>query len=202
MRVHPWLCCAAAVACHPAGTAKPPRAHESSDAGCARRLVTEQGVRGVIFDASCAPDVARWLKANVRDESRYFVPSTDEIHELELRLRQALEHAIEEPDTVYVLPADPRERSEALWGVRGALREILNHYAEYRRQYAGVVSNAGARRVLVSSFPETHAGERDDSAWTVRWLGDAVDDGGASYWRIQYDLASGTFSFFDLNGSA
>jgi hypothetical protein len=159
-------------------------------------------VRGAVFDASCRPELARWLSANVRDVVGYFVPTDAQIRGLEVRLRHALEAALSVPDGLYDFPSDASERREALWGAEGVLREILQRYPDYRRQYAGAVLRGGARCVLASSFPELRGPEPDEFAnWTTQWLADAVDDGGAWFWRIQYDVATGVFSHFDVNAS-
>jgi hypothetical protein len=166
--------------------------------------VSTERVRGVIFDATCTQDVADYLRARTGGgTSGYFAPSVEQVRAFELRLRPALERGRAEPETLLPMPADREQRADMRWGVRSALDEILAQYARYRRQYAGVVLASGAWRVLASSFPEARVGERDEFPdWTTRWLGDAVDDGGADYWRIQYDLVSGRFSAFDVNGSA
>jgi hypothetical protein len=166
--------------------------------------VNAERVSGVIFDATCTQDVADYLRARTgAGASDYFAPSVEQVRALELRLRSALERGRAEPETLLPIAGDREQRADMRWGVRGALDEILAHYARYRRQYAGVVLTGGVRRVLASPFPEARAGERDEFPdWTTRWLGDAVDDGGADYWRIQYDVSSERFSAFDVNGSA
>jgi hypothetical protein len=56
------------------------------------------------------------------------------------------------------------------------------------------------RRVVVNSFPEAKGGDVDEFAdWKESWVD--VDDGGSSFWSIEYDVASGRFLDFDVNAA-
>jgi hypothetical protein len=159
-------------------------------------------VRGVIFAEACGPAFADELRY-AADEAviGYFQPTPALIQTLELRLRPALELGLKKPESVTRMPTTAEDRAEVSWGLSSAIAEILEHFAEYRRQYVGIVVRGGARRVLVNCFPEVDADGKDEFPdWTERWIDD-VDDGGELFWRIQYDAASGRFLGFDINAS-
>jgi len=55
--------------------------------------------------------------------------------------------------------------------------------------------------VLVNFFPEVDTDGRDEfSDWTARFV-DYVDDGGAQFWHIEYDVAAEKFVGFSFNPS-
>ena len=198
------------IACQPAesagsrgSTAATLPAHGSGRAqGCPTELVGERPARGVIFTDVCTTALASSVKRAVDGEVvGYFRPTAALIQTLESGLRPALELGRTRPESLRRMQLPPEEREEEVWGVREALGEILKDLAAYRRQYVGIVVRGGARRVLVNFFPEVAADGRDDFPdWTVRFV-DYVDDGGAQFWKIEYDAGSGKFHGFDWNPS-
>lgn len=161
-----------------------------------------RSVRGVIFTDVCTPELARSVENAAHEKViGYFRPTAALIETLETRLRPALRLAQKKPGTLYRLSADAERRAEEEWGVRGALAEILPQLDAFRRQYVGIVVQGGARRVLLNCFTDLAGDGRDEFPdWTERFI-DHVDDGGPSFWRIQYDIASGRFLGFDWNPS-
>jgi hypothetical protein len=155
------------------------------------------GARGVIFDPSCSASFAPEMRLYDDDVVGYWPPPLAVIDLLEAGLRPALESGRSKPESVALMPSDPEDRAEAAWGISGAIEEILAHFRDYRRQYAGIVVRGGARRVLVNSFREDVRGEFPN--WNTVWV--EVDDGGASFWRIEYDVGSGRFLGFEMNPS-
>jgi hypothetical protein len=204
--------CLLLIACQPAQTvgpgrsaasAKPLAPEAAATEACASELVTVEAVRGVIFDAACAPAVARSVRNRADDTViGYFRPTVAQIRALEVHLLPALELGRSKPETLSRMPAGAEDRAEWSWGASGAIAEILQHFAEYRRQYVGIVVQGGARRVFVNCFLEGQVDGRDDfPSWKVRLI-DYVDDGGAEFWSIEYDVASGRFLGFNINPSA
>src|SRR5262245_1891569 len=144
MRSSSWVLCCLLAACKPqpvaavsgAGSSVGPQ-RAATSASCVPRIVSAERLRGVVFDASCTPELARRLsRPNVTGS---FVPTDEQIHALEAGLRPALERELAEPGTLYGLPDGAEDRREAVWGLRDALHEILEHYVRYRRQYVGIV---------------------------------------------------------------
>ncbi|HTE05674.1 MAG TPA: hypothetical protein VK824_05710, partial [Planctomycetota bacterium] len=77
---------------------------------------------------------------------------------------------------------------------------ILDNLADYRRQYIGVVTPAGSRRVLLNNSPGGQHGPYDSpDDW--QYVVD-VEDGGYWHWRIQFDVESEEFVEFNSNGYA
>jgi hypothetical protein len=190
------------MACQPAPLSGPTElAVGAPPQACATELVTMKPGRGVIFGNVCSSDMARSIQyAADAEVAGYFSPTAAMITTLESRLRPALELGREKPETLYRLSTNAEDRAEESWGVRGALAEILQRF-EFRRQYVGIVVGGGARRILVNCFPEVEPGKQDEFAdWTRSWQ-DSVDDGGAEFWRIQYDLTMGQFLGFNINPS-
>jgi len=190
------------VACHRSPQSSPATSDRKE---CAGQHVTTSAIRGVIFSEVCGP--AFGLGPGVRGATGdavigYWQPTTVTIEALEARLRPALEVGRTRPESLARMPRDAQDRAEAVWGLKAAIGEILAHFGKFRRQYIGIVVRGGGRRVLVNCFPEVAPGAHDDSPdWQKRWFDD-VDDGGASYWRIQYDVSLGRFLGLDVNASA
>jgi hypothetical protein len=159
--------------------------------------VTSHGARGVIFAPSCAAEFGSAWQRFGDPVIGYWQPPATVIDALEASLRPALESGRSKPESVARMSRDARDRAEEAWGIFGAIEEILAHFGEYRRQYAGIVVRGGARRVLVSCFREDVP--REFPHWDTQWV--EVDDGGASFWRIQYDVDSGRFLGFEMNPS-
>lgn len=128
----------------------------------------------------------------------YWTPTRDMVESLEARLRSALEHAREVPESLDRLCKGHPQRAAY---VSREIGGILARLGEYRRQYIGVVLVGGRRRILVNCFPGSGT-DSDDSYgyWKAQWV--LVDDGGNWYWRIQYDAERNEFAEFDSNGNA
>jgi hypothetical protein len=149
-------------------------------AGCRNSLplVTIHGVRGVVLPSAVA---RRDLSLRRKDVEDFWVPSEDDVAELEGGLHDALKGRLA---GVTAEPPSPDRDAEI-----AALEHVLQHQAESLRQYAGIVVN-GSRRVLVNAFPEDTYCYRDTLV--------VVDDGGPWFWRIQYDVKLGQFLHFEF----
>jgi hypothetical protein len=151
---------------------------------CANTLpvVTIRGTRGVVLPSTVARRDLSLLRKDVED---YWVPSEDDVGELEASLRDAvktrLAEATREP------PSAARDADVS------ALTHIGEHLGEYVRQYAGIVVN-GNRRVLVNAFPEDTYCYRDQLI--------VIRDGGAWFWTIQYDVKLHQFLHWGLTGNS
>lgn len=191
---------AVCTACQSAATA--PRAGQitappsaSARAACTHELTTVHGISGVIFGPGC-PDSAQGPRSPSGDSIQgYWQPTRADIDRIEASLRPTLERGLKHPEAVVDPPADEDARSN----IPLQISEVLGSYARYRRQYVGIVVGT-ARRVLVSSFLEPTPATPEFPDWTTRWVD--VDDGGTEFWRIEYDVASGRFSGFEVNASA
>src|SRR5262249_8212007 len=126
----------------------------------------------------------------------YWTPSSMDVQRLESGLLPALELGVDRPERVdrYSNDRPPRKAF-----VARTIRHIIDRLDQYARQYIGIVDSHGARKVLVNCFPApgSEAPPLSD-AWRHQVI--SVLDGGSSYWRIQYDVASGQYEEFDVNG--
>jgi hypothetical protein len=194
------------IGCHPSLQSSPGTGPSHAvQKGCASQFVTSGTVRGVIFSEACGPAFAAGVRAAADSAViGYWQPTTATLEALEARLRPALEVGRSRPESLASMPRDAEARAEAVWGLKAAIGEILAHFGEFRRQYIGIVVRGGARRVLVNCFREVAPGATEEfPAWQNRWAdADRVDDGGADYWRIEYDVSSGRFLGLDVNPSA
>jgi hypothetical protein len=75
--------------------------------------------------------------------------------------------------------------------------DLLRTLKQYKRQYAGVIQK-GRRIIYVNVFLSYPSYGSDD--W--RRTAVVVCDGGAAFWGIEFDVASGTFSNLFTNGVA
>jgi hypothetical protein len=153
-------------------------------------VLTGQGFTGVVFPAA----QARRERIAQPEAGDYWTPSAADVAEMESRLRSAL---------VRQRQADDRRQGRSKGGWRDLhvfrshhIGEILEHLAAYRRQYVGIVVQ-GEKRLFVNCFrgdPEEHA------SWRQQLVD--VDDGGSSYWRIQYRVDRKRFLAVDINSDA
>jgi hypothetical protein len=148
--------------------------------GCKNALgeISSRGVRGVVLPSAVA---RRALLLRRKDIEDYWYPSEDDVAAAETGLRNALHERLAE------------ERAETASAERDAnveaLKHVLSNFDKYLRQYAGIVVS-GSRRVLVNAFPNDVYCWRDDYV--------AIDDGGAWFWRMQYDLKLHQYLHFEL----
>jgi hypothetical protein len=184
----------ATAACHPRSRVQSAQPPDPSAPERATALGTEP-LRGAIFSPSWGPQLAPLLKG--MGVVGYWQPPREVIATLEARLRPALEAGREKPETVFDMPADPFAREQDTWGVSVSLKEILENFADYRCQYLGIVVAGGHRRVFVNCFPKEEMTHFEQSWFDYT----RIDDGGPSYWRIQYDVATCRFMDFDVNAS-
>lgn len=179
-----------------------PASHRAPSGPCNTVLLARRFSRGVLFGAECGPSVpVRAQRSGPEAVTGYWTPTPDVIESIELALRGSLEG--ERSKFREMARASGVEEANVEWavGAVSAVDEILAHYSEYRRQYIGIVVTGGARRVLINNFPEVRKGARDDFPnWLESWVD--VDDGGAEFWRIEYDVGTKTFVGFDVNASA
>jgi hypothetical protein len=176
VRIEGVLIAVATLACSPTEPAQT----AGAPTGCrnALPLVTIHGVRGVVLPSAVA---RRDLSLRRKDVEDFWVPSEDDVAELESRLHDALKGRLAE---VTATPESADRDAEI-----AALNHVLAHQGESLRQYAGIVVN-GARRVLVNAFPEDTYCYRDTLV--------VVDDGGPWFWQIQYDVKLGQFLHFEF----
>ncbi len=107
-----------------------------------------------------------------------WVPSSDQLHDLEMRLPQALEEAL-------------------------AKRKGNNAEASHiARQYAGFIA-AGRKIIYVNAFTQRETEPPFPGRDPADWRHDAmiVCDGGAVFFGVEYDPETHTFSHFAFNGS-
>jgi len=140
------------------------------------------GTRGVVLPSNVA---RRDLSLRRNDLEDYWVPSEDDIGELESSVKDAIKTRLAEANQQP--PSADRDADVA------ALTHIQAHLGEYVRQYAGIVVN-GNRRVLVNAFPEDTYCYRDQLV--------VIRDGGAWFWTIQYDVKLHQFLHWELASKA
>jgi hypothetical protein len=145
-------------------------------------VVVSHGARGVVLPSNVA---RRDLSLRRTDVEDYWVPSEDDVGELESGLRDAIKTRLAEAGQQP--PSADRDADVA------ALTQIQAHLGEYVRQYAGVVVN-GSRRVLLNAFPE------DTYCYRDRLI--VIRDGGAWFWTIQYDVKLHQFLHWELASKA
>ena len=115
----------------------------------------------------------------------FWTPSDDEVKRAEARIVETLIRSQWAPEALGDL--DPERRA---WYAR-EVGGILENLDGYDVQVAGIVVD-GRRRIVASFHPPRYASED----WVI------VDDGGNSFWRIQYDLEDDCCLDFDCNGYA
>lgn len=145
-------------------------------------VMNSQGARGVVLPSNVA---RRDLSLRRTDVEDYWVPSEDDIGELESSIKDAIKTRLAEANQQP--PSADRDADV------GALTHIQAHLGEYVRQYAGIVVN-GNRRVLVNAFPEDTYCYRDQLV--------VIRDGGAWFWTIQYDVKLHQFLHWELASKA
>ncbi len=150
--------------------ATPPAARSGGSGQCPNALsvVVGHGARGVVLPSNVA---RRDLSLRRTDVEDYWVPSEDDIAELESSLKDAIRTRLAE--ATQQPPSAERDADVS------SLTHIQTHLGEYVRQYAGIVVN-GNRRVLVNAFPEDTYCYRDELV--------VIRDGGPWFWTIQYDV--------------
>jgi len=149
---------------------------------------------GVIVPADRVSDVVHRLGVI---KASYWTPDPKVIVELEAKLRGALEFGLHSPDTL-VPGLEPGREFDY---VTSQIAEVLADLRGSRRQYIGIVLPDGSKRILVNGFPGAHDPASDRFPyWRAGIV--SVNDGGASFWRIQYIVKEGRFTAFDSNGYA
>ena len=142
---------------------------------------------GVIFPASKPVEIPYLFE---KPRGRW-TPTEADVVGCEARLRQelkAIARALGELDT----PGP--ERFDLM-----AVNDVLEHLTEYRRQYVGIVTSEGSKRIVLNCFPGPSAPSGD---WFDYWRQEIVDvdDGGSWFWRIQCHVTTGHLSDFNSNG--
>jgi hypothetical protein len=132
-----------------------------------------------------------------KDLVGFWEPPKEVITAVEARIRPALEVARTKPETLFD-SSKGEYREEFSWGVSVKAREILEAFGGYRCQYLGIVVKGGHRRVFVNCF-----GKDNMIAYDQSWFDHTkIDDGGARYWRIWYDVDTCRFLDFEVNADA
>jgi hypothetical protein len=148
---------------------------------CKNALPLLEGVpyRAVILPSDLSRKTLKLQRVGVEDTFR---PSDDSVRELEAGLREAVQARLTEASRQVESPA--REKDVA------RMEHIKAGLDRTARQYAGIVVG-GARRVLVNAFP--------DDAYCYRDEFISMQDGGAQFWRVQYDLSLKQFVHWEVN---
>ena len=155
-------------------------------------LVTGEGYEGAIF--ATAPGHHAIVPDGVRE---FWTPTKSDVSEFEQGLRAYLESAVADPSR-----ADERSPRQPQRGayLPGEIRKIIDNLPRYRRQYYGVVIH-GSRQLYVNFFPAPgKQGPDRFPYWLESFV--VVRDGGAWFWRIQYDPLKKKYLGFHSNGYA
>jgi hypothetical protein len=136
------------------------------------QIVQGDGYEGAIVSATDAPDFVRTFRGG--EPSGYWTPTSSQIAQLEADLAMFVE-----PPECGESPVPERIRREL---------------GSYGRQYAGFTED-GRDLILVNAFCDAH---------DVDWQNEPVFilDGGACYFQITYDPATGDFFDLSVNGEA
>ena len=126
-----------------------------------------------------------------------WTPTSEIVASLETDLRAGLERGLEDPTVLEPSITGYRCPDHLDW-ILSSLRFVLEKLPEYRRQYFGIITPDGSRRVLVSFFLESPLG---DASPLSKWrLGPVLQfGGGASAWRIQHDVRKREYLHYDVN---
>jgi hypothetical protein len=130
-------------------------------------------VQGVVIPASDAQKQAILFGG----PTEFWTPTSADVKELEARL----------PSFLHAEALGAGDAREDIIEVRRRLRT-------YRRQYVGLVLD-GKRQILLNAFPKD-----EDFAWKREFI--EVSDGGASFWRVLYDVRQRRFHRLLINGVA
>ena len=125
----------------------------------------------------------------------FWTPDAKMIAALESNLKSVLERRVQDSESIRVtIEARGAEQEVVVCN----LEFILAHIPEYRRQYLGLVTEGGSRRVFVSFIMPQDPRLVDPNAWRRghTWQ----FDGGPRTWRIQFDADTGEYSNLDVNG--
>lgn len=171
---------AALVACAPQEPPSDPVAFQAGK--CKNVLPLLEGVsfRGVVLPSDLSRKTLRLHRESVEDTFR---PGEDSVRELETGLREAIAARLSEASRQVESPARDKDVAR--------MEQIKASLDKTVRQYAGVVVSGGARRILVNAFP--------DDAYCYRDEFISVADGGAQFWRVQYDLSLKQFVHWEVN---
>lgn len=155
----------------------------------------EYGAGGVIFPASRGQQVA-WL--GFEGARSFWTPGLDDVRAFEAGFIEGLQNGSKHPERISEYAVGRPDYQD--W-VRGRVDEILGRIDDYRRQYVGVVDEAGKCQLLVRAFPGAHTSVTFPfEAWHEELA--VVSDGGSWYWYVLYDVESGELSHFTCNGEA
>lgn len=169
----------ALAACSPQEPPEDPVAHRSGQCKNALPLVEGTPFKGVVLPSDLSRKTLKLHREGVEDTFR---PSDDAVRELEAGMREAVQARLTEASRQVESPARDRDVSR--------MERIRKHLDVTVRQYAGIVVG-GARRILVNAFPDDVYCYRDEFI--------SVDDGGAQFWRVQYDLSLKQFVHWEVN---
>lgn len=148
-----------------------------------------------IFPAELGPQV-RWL--GYSGAVAYWTPTPLDVEPLESDASSLLARGAAHPEQ---LDDHARDRPDYQEYLRGEIELIRGRLGDYRRQYVGVIDDAGRRRILVRAF----AGPRFDGGFEFeRWREELaiVSDGGCWYWFAVYDPETKQLVYFRSNGDA
>jgi hypothetical protein len=148
---------------------------------CKNALPLIEGVpfRGVVLPSDLSRKTLKLKRENVEETFR---PSDDDVRELETGLREAVQARLVEASRQVESPARDKDMAR--------MEKIKAGQGRVIRQYAGIVVG-GARRILVNAFPDDAYCYRDEFV--------SMPDGGAQFWRVQYDLSLKQFVHWEVN---
>ncbi len=148
-------------------------------------VISGKGYEGAVFNSEY-----ELYQVNPHPDSR-FTPSKKEVDELESNLRNEIKA---------INVGRPNQGKH--YGP--IIHKNLN---KYLRQYIGFITPEGHRVVYVNflwnrlSFIQKIKGySLSTDGWRDRWI--QVSDGGSEYWQIKYNLTTGEFFDFYVNGIA
>ena len=118
-----------------------------------------------------------------------------DIKQAEQLVLSSLVERIKDPDNAQLHP----DRKSGNEFTDEGIREILENYLSYYRQYVGLIID-GERFIYFNSFPQEDI-EQDSSE--EEWGGGIiVEDGGSSYWRILVGTDRNKCVCLSMNGEA
>jgi hypothetical protein len=127
-----------------------------------------------------------WIVADV-GSSGFWDPTAEDVLHAESRIVDAVDLAAHRPEAA---PADL-----ARPGFLAEMGQVARFLPDYRAQVVGLVVE-GHRRLYFNVFISDGPRESVPTEWVE------VDDGGISFWRIQYDLDDDRCLGFECNGYA
>jgi len=125
----------------------------------------------------------------------FWMPEEKDIRQAEQLVLVGLVERINDPDNSHLQP----DAKKGMNFTDNQVREILEQYLSYHRQYVGLIIG-NERFIYFNSFPEEDI-QRDslDEDWGA---GIVVEDGGSGYWQILVGIDRNKCMCLSINGEA